>query len=341
MLRRLLRVLLALVALGFLGYGLARNWDETTAALSGLSPWALAGAFAAVLAGQFCMLVAWREVLAGLGSPLSLRVSGRIMFVGQLGKYIPGSVWAYAAMMDLGRDHGSPPRRTFACISLSLVINLGVALTIAAATLATHEALRKAWYLLLIVPVIVVCLHPKVLTWGLNLALRLARKEPLERRSSGGESDEGANGARSGRDNKHGSVVSGRTVLVAVAWTALGWLIYGVHTMLLAGRWDLYVLATGAYAFAWATGLLTFVVPAGVGVREGALVLVFTPLIGTGAAFAVALLSRVAFTLADATAAGVAFLLGRQESSKAAVYTDQNGSGSTDLTPERNPTGSA
>ncbi|MFI6538363.1 lysylphosphatidylglycerol synthase domain-containing protein [Nonomuraea sp. NPDC050547] len=317
MLRRLLRVLLALVALGFLGYGLAKNWGETTAALSGLSPWALAGAFAAVLAGQFCMLVAWREVLAGLGSPLSLRVSGRIMFVGQLGKYIPGSVWAYAAMMDLGRDHGSPPRRTFACISLALVINLGVALTIAAATLATHEALRKAWYLLLIVPVIVVCLHPKVLTWGLNLALRLARKEPLE------------------------SVLPGRTVLVAVAWTALGWLIYGVHTMLLAGRWDLYVLATGAYAFAWATGLLTFVVPAGVGVREGALVLVFTPLIGTGAAFAVALLSRVAFTLADATAAGVAFLLGRQDSSKAAAYADQNGSGSTDLTPERNPTGSA
>ncbi|MFI6391747.1 lysylphosphatidylglycerol synthase domain-containing protein [Nonomuraea sp. NPDC050540] len=317
MLRRLLRVLLALVALGFLGYGLAKNWGETTAALSGLSPWALAGAFAAVLAGQFCMLVAWREVLAGLGSPLSLRVSGRIMFVGQLGKYIPGSVWAYAAMMDLGRDHGSPPRRTFACISLALVINLGVALTIAAATLATHEALRKAWYLLLIVPVIVVCLHPKVLTWGLNLALRLARKEPLE------------------------SVLPGRTVLVAVAWTALGWLIYGVHTMLLAGRWDLYVLATGAYAFAWATGLLTFVVPAGVGVREGVLVLVFTPLIGTGAAFAVALLSRVAFTLADATAAGVAFLLGRQDSSKAAAYADQNGSGSTDLTPERNPTGSA
>ncbi|MFI6501525.1 lysylphosphatidylglycerol synthase domain-containing protein [Nonomuraea typhae] len=317
MLRRLLRVALALVALGFLGYGLARNWDATTTALSGLSPWALVGAFAAVLAGQFCMLLAWREVLAGLGSPLPLRVTGRIMFVGQLGKYIPGSVWAYAAMMDLGRDHGSPPRRTFACISLSLVINLGVALTLAAATLATHEALRRAWYLVLLVPVIVVCLHPKVLTWGLNLALRLARKEPLE------------------------SALPGRTVLVAAGWTALGWLIYGVHTWLLAGRWDLYVLATGAYAFAWATGLLTFVVPAGVGVREGALVLVFTPLIGTGAAFAVALLSRVAFTLADATAAGIAFLLGRQASSKAETYADQNGAGSTDLTPERNPTGSA
>lgn len=317
MLRRLLRVALALVALGFLGYGLASNWDKTTAALAGMSPWAVAGAFAAVLAGQFCMLLAWRQVLAGLGTPLPVRVAGQIMFVGQLGKYIPGSVWAYAAMMDLGRDHGSPPRRTFACISLALVINLGVALTVAAATLATQRVVRDAWYLLLLVPLIVVCLHPKVLTWGLNLALRLARKERLD------------------------GVLPGRTVLVATTWTALGWLVYGLHTWLLAGRWDLYLVSTGAYAFAWATGLLTFVVPAGVGVREGALVLVLTSIIGTGAALAVALLSRVAFTLADAVAAGIAFLLGRQAASKVATYADQNGAGSTDLTPERNPSGSS
>ncbi|WP_219470540.1 lysylphosphatidylglycerol synthase transmembrane domain-containing protein [Nonomuraea rhizosphaerae] len=320
MLRRLLRVVLALVALGFLGYGLARNWGETTTAVAALSPPALLGAFAAVLAGQFCMLLAWRRVLAGLGSPLPLRVTGRIMFVGQLGKYIPGSVWAYAAMMDLGRDHGSPPRRTFACISLSLVINLGVAISIAAATLATRqvvrEALREAWYLLLLVPVIVVCLHPKVLTWGLNLALRAARREPLE------------------------SVLPGRTVLVATTWTTLGWFVYGLHTWLLSGRWDLYVIATGAYAFAWATGLLTFVVPAGVGVREGAMVLVLTPLTGTGPALAVAVLSRVAFTLADLVLAGVSFLLGRQAPSRAEVYEDQNGSGSTALTPDRNRSGS-
>ncbi|MEV0591215.1 lysylphosphatidylglycerol synthase domain-containing protein [Nonomuraea cavernae] len=316
MFRRLLRVSLALVAIGFLGYGLARNWDATLAAVGGLSPWAVLGAFGAVLLGQFCMLVAWRQVLAGLGSPLSLRVTGRIMFVGQLGKYIPGSVWAYAAMMELGRDHGSPPRRTFACISLALVINLGVAISIAAATLASQQAVRDAWYLLLLLPLIVVGLHPRVLTWGLNLALRLARKEPLE------------------------SVLPGRTVLIAVAWTALGWFVYGLHIWLLAGRWDLYVIATGAYAFAWATGLLFFVVPAGVGVREGALVLVLTPLIGTPAALAVAVVSRLAFTLADAVAAGVAWLLGRQAPSSAPVYADQKGSGSTALTPDRNLSGS-
>ncbi len=316
MIRRLLRVVLALVALGFLGYALARNWDDTRAAVAQISPWAVLGAFVAVLLGQFCMLLAWRAVLAGLGSPLPVRVAGRIMFVGQLGKYIPGAVWAYAAMMDLGRDHGSPPRRTFACISLALVINLGVGIALAAATLATQEVVRRAWYLLLLVPVIAVCLHPRVLTWGLNLALRLARRPTLD------------------------SVLPGRTVLVAVAWTTLGWLGYGLHTTMLMGRWDLYVIATGAYAFAWATGLLTFVVPAGVGVREGALVLVLAPIITTGPAFAVAVLSRLAFTLADAAAAGLAILLGRQTSSSVAVYADQKGAGSTALTPDRNLSGS-
>ncbi|MFC4115473.1 lysylphosphatidylglycerol synthase transmembrane domain-containing protein [Nonomuraea zeae] len=316
MLRRLLRVVLALVALGFLGYGLARNWDETTSAVAAMSPWAVLGAFLAVLTGQFFMLVAWRAILAGLGTRVPLRVAGRIMFVGQLGKYIPGAVWAYAAMMDLGRDHGSPPRRTFATISLGLVINLGVGISIAAATLNSLEAVRQAWYLVLLVPVIIVCLHPKVLTWGLNLALRIARKEPLE------------------------TVLPGRTVIVAVAWTALGWFVYGLHIWLLAGRWDLYLVATGAYAFAWCTGILTVVVPAGVGIREGALVLVLGPIVGTPVALAVAIVSRLAFTLADVTAAGISFLLGRQAASSAPAYADQNGSGSTALTPDRNLSGS-
>ncbi|MEV4562653.1 lysylphosphatidylglycerol synthase transmembrane domain-containing protein [Nonomuraea sp. NPDC049419] len=320
MLRRLLRLLLALVALGFLGYGLAANWEETTGALARMSPWAVLGAFGSVLLGQFFMLVAWREILAGLGTRVPVRVAGRIMFVGQLGKYIPGAVWAYAAMMDLGRDHGSPPRRTFATISLGLVINLGVAISIAAATLGTLEAVRQAWYLVLLVPVIIVCLHPKVLAWGLNLALRIARREPLE------------------------SVLPGRTVLVAVGWTALGWLVYGLHIWLVAGSAihgaDLYVIATGAYAFAWATGILIVVVPAGVGVREGALVLVLGPVIGTPAALAVAIVSRVAFTLADAALAGLFVLLGRQAASSVPAYADQNGSGSTALTPDRNLSGS-
>ncbi|NUT41943.1 MAG: UPF0104 family protein [Thermoactinospora sp.] len=306
------RVLLALVALAFLGWGVATNWDATSKALADMSVWSVVAALGAVLAGQQCMLLAWRRIMAGLGTPMRVGVAGRIMFVGQLGKYIPGTVWAYAAMMELATKHGSPPRRTFAVISLGLVINLGVALTIAAAT--AQQAFAGARWLMLLIPVIIVCLHPRVLTWGLNLALKIARREPLE------------------------SVLPGRALLVAVGWTTLGWACWGLHVYLLGG--GSYPLSTGAFAFAWATGLLAFFIPSGIGVREGALVAAIGPLIGVPAALAIGIVSRLVFTLSELIMAALYFfVLGRQRSSSTSTYDDQNGSGSTALTPDRSSSG--
>ncbi|WP_230878501.1 lysylphosphatidylglycerol synthase transmembrane domain-containing protein [Planomonospora sp. ID67723] len=290
---RLLRVLLALVALAFVGYGLARNWDDTVSALSRLSWWSVPGALAAVMAGVWIMMVAWQRVIAGLGSAFPLRVAARVLFVGQLGKYVPGSVWAYAAMMELGRDHGCPPRRTFGGTSIGLVISLGCAVGLAAATLpfTAQEVAERTWYLALVIPVIVVCMHPRILAWGLNLALRIARREPFD------------------------EVLSGRTLLGVTAWTITGWLVYGTHLWLvmgdLTGDFSLYLLGAGAYAFAWATGLLFAFIPAGVGVREGAMVLVLAPTIGTANALVAAVVSRLVFTFADVAWAGIGFLLGR------------------------------
>ncbi|MEO3808701.1 lysylphosphatidylglycerol synthase domain-containing protein [Sphaerisporangium sp. B11E5] len=290
----LVRAGLAVVALGFLGYGLAANWGATSAALGRLSWGTVAGALAAVLAGVGCMLAAWRVVLAGLGSPLPVRVAAKVMCLGQLGKYVPGSVWAFAAMMELARDHGSPPRRTFGATVIALVLSLGCALGLAAATLpfTSREVAGRAWYLLALVPVIVVALHPRVLTYGLNLVLRAARREPLERS------------------------LPGRAMLVAAAWTLAGWLLYGVHVWLLLGDVrpggaSLYPLAAGAYALAWATGLLTVIVPAGIGVREGALVLVLAPVLDAPLALVIAVVSRLAFTLADLVWAALGFALAR------------------------------
>ncbi|MFC4531571.1 lysylphosphatidylglycerol synthase domain-containing protein [Sphaerisporangium dianthi] len=291
----LLRAGLALVALAFLAYGLSRNWNGTVAALGRLSWWTVAGSFAAVLAGLGFMLVAWQVVLAGFGTHLPLRVAAKVLFVGQLGKYVPGSVWAFAAMMELARDHGSPPRRTFGATVVGLVVSLGCALALAAVTLplTSQDVVRQAWYLLLLIPFIVLGLHPRVLTFGLNLALRVARKEPLDQ------------------------VLPGSAMLVAAAWTMAGWLFYGVHIWLLlddmrpGGGPSLFAVAAGAYALAWVTGLLTVIVPAGIGVREGAMVLVLTPVLDAPHALVVAVVSRLAFTLADAVWAGIGFVAAR------------------------------
>ena len=221
-----------------------------------------------------------------------------MLFVGQLGKYIPGSVWAFAAMIELARDHGRPPRRTFSATVLGLVVSLGCALGVAAATLplTSQQAARQAWYLLALIPLIMAALHPRVLASGLNLALRVARKEPLDR------------------------VLPGATMVRAATWTLIGWLWYGVHLWALllaitpAGRAHpvhLYAVAAGACALAWATGILTVVVPAGLGVREGALVIALAPVLDPPRALLIAVVSRLAFTFGDVLWAGLGFLLAR------------------------------
>lgn len=307
---RLLRVLLALVAVGFLGYGLTRNRDETMAAIAQLSWWSLAGSYLSVMVGIGLMVLAWRALLAGMGSPLPLGITARIFFIGQLGKYVPGSVWAYAAMIELGRDHHVPPRRMFSSVSLSLLVSLGCALAVAAVTL--RETMSQAWYLLALIPVIAVCLHPRVLTFGLNLALRIARQEPL-----------GPN-----------RLLSGRTVLLAAGLTVAGWLTYGPHLLLpmadLGASGDsLYLVATGAYALAWATGILTVIVPAGIGVREGAMVLALAPVLDSPRALVAAVVSRVMFTLADVSWAGIGFLWARISEPVPEPVTAQETSAST------------
>ncbi|GII75424.1 membrane protein [Sphaerisporangium rufum] len=306
----LVRVALAVVALGFLGYGLSRNWTASVAALGRLSWPTVAASLAAVLVGLTFMLVAWRRVLAGLGSPLPLRVAAKVLFMGQLGKYVPGSVWAFAAMMELARDHGSPPRRTFGATVIGLVVSLGCALGLAAVTLplVSAQVARQSWYLLALIPLIMIGLHPRVLTFGLNLVLRIGRREPLDR------------------------ALPGSALVRAAGLTMIGWLCYGVHMWLLLagmrpdGGPELFAIAAGAYALAYVTGLLTVIVPAGIGVREGAMVLVLAPVLDTPRALVVAVVSRLAFTLADVLSAGAGYLLGRGQApaeSKAAVYAPQ------------------
>jgi hypothetical protein len=95
-----------------------------------------------------------------------------------------------------------------------------------------------------------------------------------------------------------------RAVVIAVAWTLVMWLAYGVQVVALAAPfgltgWEALPVATGAFAAAWTAGFVAVVAPAGVGVREAALVAALAPSIGPASAGAVAVVSRLLMTLGD------------------------------------------
>ncbi|MGV9304876.1 lysylphosphatidylglycerol synthase transmembrane domain-containing protein [Nonomuraea sp. NPDC003727] len=279
--KKAVRLGFLLVALGFGAWVVAKQWDSVLAGFARLTWPMVAGSLVSVVAALLAAMLTWRTLLADLGSPLRLRPAARVFFVGQLGKYIPGAVWPVLAQMEMGKDLGVPRARSAAAFFLMMPIQLATGLLVTLVTLGWD---RFGWALLLI-PVLAVLLEPKVINSLIGFGLRKLKREPLER------------------------PLTRRGMLAALAWSVAGWTAYGAHLYLLAadmGASGGLLFSVGAFALTWCLGIMTFVVPAGAGVREAAMVAVMSPVLDRGSALALALCSRMVIILGDLVCAAIA-----------------------------------
>jgi uncharacterized membrane protein YbhN (UPF0104 family) len=292
-----LRVAVALAITAAVVYAVTRQWDQVRSVLARLSPGWVAGAVVAVLAGSLANTLAWRSCAAGLGAPVGVRQAARICLVGQLGKYLPGTVWEFVLLMELGRRAGVPRSRGLLAGLVAAGLGVTAGLAVGAVEL---PALRGSatpgivtWILAAVTPVALVCAHPWVLTRLCRVALRVTRQPPLA------------------------EPVGWRAVGGTLGWAVLGRLAYGLQLWLLlravapvgpAGLVD----SVGAFSLAFTAGLLVIVSPSGLGAREAVLVALLAPLLPGPHAAAIALgvvvASRVVFTAADLLGAGGAAL---------------------------------
>jgi uncharacterized membrane protein YbhN (UPF0104 family) len=290
---RWIRLGLLALALGFCAYGLVSQRAEVAAALHQLSWGSVIGAVIAVIAAMGCMMLSWRALLADLGSPLPLRTATRVLFIAQLGKYLPGAVWVAAAQVELGREHEIPRKRSATAAAVSMLVALATALLVTAVALplSSRDAVRQYWWALALAPPALVCLYPPLTSYLADRALRLARRPPLEHR------------------------ISGAGMARAVGWSLLGWLFFSVHAWLLVRDVTdtgarVFLIAAGAYALAWSVGFILIPFPGGVGPRELALITALGPVMPRGSAIVVAVMSRLVLTVGDLVWAAVAFALG-------------------------------
>jgi hypothetical protein len=282
------------LALGFCVYGLLAERAAVAAALSRVAWYSAAGALVAAFIGLGCTMLAWRALLTDLGSPLPVRAAGRIFFVAQLAKYLPGAVWAPAAQVELAHHYQVPRTRSASAVVVFMGVALATGLLVASAALplaSGQAASHYRWALALTVPVLV-GLYPPVTGFVLDRLLGLVGRPPLERR------------------------ISMAGMARAIGWWLLAWVFYGVQAWLLVvdvgGKgWTALPLAVGAYALAWSVGFILIPFPGGVGPRELALIAALAPVMPTGPAIVVAVISRLVMTIGDLAWAALASALGR------------------------------
>jgi hypothetical protein len=284
---------LSAVVLGAVGWSLSHQWRAVHRDLDTVRAGWLVAAGLVGLASVAVTVLSWQEALRAAGAQLPLRPAARVFYVGQLGKYVPGSVWPLLAQMELGRRYAVP--RQLMAVGGLLQLALSVLVTGALGLLVLpFVGGLPTWELALVVAAVVggaLVLLPPVLDRLLGLTLRLLRRPPMT------------------------VGIGARQTLASIGWA-------GVAGVGLAAQADLLarglgadaagtLLAGGALLLGVALGVLVVPVPAGAGVREATIVLVMHGHLGTAEATALALLSRLLLALADVSLAAAGWAVGR------------------------------
>lgn len=287
---RLLRYGFVVLAVALGVYFVVDQWRDIHHALDRIGLVASVLALIASLAALVCTMLIWRVLLAGLGSRLPYLTASRVLFVGQLGKYLPGSVWPVLAQMELAAEHKVPRIRAGAVSLITMGISILCSLLVGLVTLPfTGGGIGRYWWAYLIAVPLAACVYPPLLNRLLAIGFKILRRPPLER------------------------PMPARAIMAAVGWSVLSWAFYGLQIWILmvksgARPLSALPLAAGAFAFAFAVGFVIILAPAGAGFREILLIALLSPAVGAGAAAAITLVSRVATTLADVIVAGSAIV---------------------------------
>ncbi len=283
----LVGIAVGLAGTAFVVAALARNWSEVSGALAGANPLLLLVALLAAVAGMTGIGLAWHASLRLLGSGLPLLSSLRGFFLGQLGKYVPGGIWAIVGQGEWARSGGVSGAVAYTSVVFSVGAVYLAALIVAAVLAPASGLLRPggsaSLALLILLPLGFAAVHPRVIRRVLTTLHRMTGREVAV------------------------VVPPWRNSSALVLQQLPTWLVIGASSVAIAaslGHTAEPFNVASATVVAWIAGFVALPTPAGLGVREAVFVTLATSL-PTGIAATVAVVSRLAFIVADAAAAGI------------------------------------
>jgi glycosyltransferase 2 family protein len=296
---RLLQWALGLLVAGFAVRALVRNWDElrTQPLVLELRPGYLLASVLLVWAMYAFLIWAWRFMLESWGQELNGWTAARIWTVSNLGKYLPGKVWAIAGMALMAQQAGVAAWAATGSAVVLQVLAIGtgaalVGLTGAVALEAAHPGARLALGALVVASAVGVglVLWPPVV----RRLLRMARVP-----------------AEAVMAPKPEGVIAG-IVVNAVAWIGYGTSLWLLARGILPATQLGLLRAIAVFTASYLAGFLALLAPGGLGVREGLFILTLQQPLGIAAATALALASRLLLTITEFGAAAPFLLLSRR-----------------------------
>ncbi|MCK4427897.1 MAG: flippase-like domain-containing protein [candidate division Zixibacteria bacterium] len=225
----------------------------------------------------------WTFILKMLGCTINLTQSFRITYLSAVGKYIPGKIWTYVSQIYLADKVGLAKRLTLVSMVSMFVAYNGIAILFFISTLLLWENIPTDLVIILI-PLfsllLLFALHPRVLSKAVNFFLRFFKKEKLEFKIN----------------YKNILFLLGLLILDRVIFSTFAYLfINSFLTLNFIG----VVKFSGIFSVAVFLGVITFIAPGGLGVREGVQSYLLSFFIPVSMAILISLVMRVWMTLGE------------------------------------------
>ncbi|HYK09376.1 MAG TPA: lysylphosphatidylglycerol synthase transmembrane domain-containing protein [Gemmatimonadales bacterium] len=284
----------AIVLVALAVRSLSRNWNDLQSQSIEwrINPLWIALSLVITWAAYAGLIEAWRRVVVSLRQRLGYGDAARITMVSNLGKYVPGKVWAIAGAAYLAQQVGVTKTAAVASavVLQALALASGVILV---AVLAPGLNGVPAGYVIggaaLGVAAVggtgVLCSPRALDVIQRRLPASIPRLEPIAP-----------------------GVMLAALCVNAAAWCAYGLAFVALTRGVLPEASLSWTLATSVFTTSYLIGLLVAFAPGGLGVRESMFVLLLGGPLGVKLAGALALATRVTLTIAELGAA-VPFLL--------------------------------
>jgi len=297
----LFKVILTLVILFFLGKQVQGHWSEIRNYDWQFDFVYLLLSIVCGLAAFLSFALSWRGIIASFGYPVEIPAAFKIMYLSNLGRYVPGKVWQVFGILYLTRKRGIPPEPAgtsfvifqFFTIPASLLLFV-IASQMDSRILIDQVKLMGPYSAVLLTAVmlmfcIMIVFWPSVFLKVINYVLKKISRPPL---------------------NFH---LDKKVALAVFLGYFFSWMLYGLAFWLFlrAVTPDLklgIVAAMGIFSFAYQIGYLVLFAPGGFGPREMVMGALLTPFLGP-VATAVAVLARLWSIVIEAIAALISFFI--------------------------------
>lgn len=278
--RKVITVAIVFAIFYFLIASLVKNWQKIPFDSLRFNIISLLVSFIFLFITFLIFVQSWRSIIRALGQSISFKGAFWVMSSSQMAKYVPGGIWFALSRVYLGKTE----KLKGEFIALSVVIEtgltflVGILLFFFALGLSNRGIIVNFLFIIPIFFLFLLALYPPILNKIMNIGLRLMKRPAIELKIS----------------YLHLLKLS---VFFLGLWVAqiIGYY-FLVDSIMPIPFYRIFSLAA-AYTLSWMAGFIVVIAPGGLGVREGMMSILLSPILPAPLAIAISFIARIWITV--------------------------------------------